>query len=152
MVYNTIIRDQGHHRARRAWTSESASVLGRQAGPTPSSVMRDTLGASGRHSTGRCAWAPHTREPAARRPLRRLQIFAYVQAPTLARPPDCTHRRTLSPRRQPSRLHHATSWLVTCPRPWHRFAPNAHADLRLSPEPSRSDARTRLLKLLPRRF
>src|SRR5437667_4276246 len=22
------------------------------------------------------------------------------------------------------RLHHATSWLVTCPRPWHRFAPN----------------------------
>jgi hypothetical protein len=55
--------------------------------------------------------------------ISRLQIFAYVQAPTLARPPDCTHRRRLASARQPGRLHHATSWLVTCPRPWYRFAP-----------------------------
>jgi hypothetical protein len=47
--------------------------------------------------------------------ISRLQIFANVQAPTLARPPDCTHQRTLSPARRPGRLHHATSWFVTCP-------------------------------------
>jgi len=44
--------------------------------------------------------------------ISRLQIFANVQAPTLASPPDCTHRRKPSPARQPGRLHHAPpGWL-----------------------------------------
>ena len=36
-----------------------------------------------------------------------LQSFRYVQAPTLARPPDCSHRRGSSPSGRPGRLHHA---------------------------------------------
>jgi len=62
--------------------------------------------------------------------LSRLQTFAAfentkaLQAPTLARPPDCAHRWSSESSWQPGRLHHATSWLVTCPRPWYRFAPN----------------------------
>ena len=36
-----------------------------------------------------------------------LQSFRYVQAPTLARPPGCTHRCGLKPTGQPGRLHHA---------------------------------------------
>ncbi len=51
------------------------------------------------------------------------QSFRYVQAPTLARPPGCTHRCGTLPTGQPGRLHHASpGWLpapgcgiTTCP-------------------------------------
>ena len=36
-----------------------------------------------------------------------LQSFTNVQAPTLARPPGCTHRNSLKATGQPGRLHHA---------------------------------------------
>jgi hypothetical protein len=53
----------------------------------------------------------------------RLQSFHYVQAPTLAGPPGCTHRCGTMPTGQPGRLHHASpGWLpapgcgiTTCP-------------------------------------
>lgn len=41
-----------------------------------------------------------------------LQSFLYVQAPILARPPDCTHRCGSKSTGQPGRLHHAMKmWL-----------------------------------------
>ena len=52
-----------------------------------------------------------------------LQSFANVQAPTLASPPGCTHRRSPRAPGRPGRLHHASpGWLpapgcgiATCP-------------------------------------
>jgi len=41
------------------------------------------------------------------RTISRLQSFLYVQAPILASPPDCTHRKRLKSLRRPGRLHHA---------------------------------------------
>ena len=45
----------------------------------------------------------------------RLQTFHYVQAPILARPPDCTHRYGSNSIGRPGRLHHA--WLGWLPAP-----------------------------------
>jgi len=44
--------------------------------------------------------------------LSRLQSFVHLQAPTLARPPGCTHRDSLAVGR-PGRLHHAAPKAVT---------------------------------------
>jgi len=41
------------------------------------------------------------------KPISGLQSFTNVQAPTLARPPGCTHRSSLKATGQPGRLHHA---------------------------------------------
>ena len=56
-------------------------------------------------------------------PISRLQSFTHVQAPTLARPPGCSHRRKDSLPGRPGRLHRAEpGWLpapgsgiATCP-------------------------------------
>jgi len=54
----------------------------------------------------------------------RLQSFRYVQAPMLARPPGCTHRKAF-------RLWAAGPFtpriarLVTCPEMWHRYTPES---------------------------
>ena len=56
-------------------------------------------------------------------PFTRLQSFAHVQAPTLARPPGCSHRRRSRSPGRPGRLHRTLpGWLpapgsgiATCP-------------------------------------
>ena len=40
-------------------------------------------------------------------PISGLQPFTHVQAPMLAGPPGCTHRRALTSSGQPGRIHHA---------------------------------------------
>ena len=44
----------------------------------------------------------------------RLQSFLYVQAPMLARPPDCTHRWEILLPGRPGRLHHAMDMRLPC--------------------------------------
>jgi hypothetical protein len=55
------------------------------------------------------------------RPVSRLQSFTHVQAPTLARPPGCSHRRRSRSPGRPGRLHRALpGWL---PAPGSGIAP-----------------------------
>ena len=57
------------------------------------------------------------------RDLSRLQSFRYVRAPTLARPPDCTHRRSLL---RGGRAVYTTQWTGGYPlEPWYRYVPES---------------------------
>ncbi len=56
-------------------------------------------------------------------PISRLQSFAYVQAPTLAQPPGCTHRKTELRSRAARPYTPRRTRLVTCPEQWHRYVP-----------------------------
>ena len=52
-----------------------------------------------------------------------LQSFRYVQAPTLARPPSCTDRRTYF---QGRRAVYTTQWTWSYPQePWYRYVPES---------------------------
>ena len=53
--------------------------------------------------------------------ISRLQSFTYVQAPTLARPPGCSHRRIPSWAAGPFTPRRTR--LVTCPGQRHRYMP-----------------------------
>ncbi len=55
-------------------------------------------------------------------PISRLQSFTHVQAPTLARPPGCSHRRIPSWATGPFTPRRTR--LVTCPRQRHRYMPD----------------------------
>ncbi len=98
-------------------------------GPIPRDVTSVQLPVSSRGATAIAQGArssAHPKIPAKqfRRGIQisRLQSFTHVQAPTLARPPGCSHRRKFLPGR-PGRLHRAEpGWLpapgsgiATCP-------------------------------------
>lgn len=76
-------------------------------------VRVDTLGT--RNNLGKATLAE--------RVISRLQSFTHVQAPTLARPPGCAHRKGSKPLGQPGRLRHAelsglptlSSGIASCP-------------------------------------
>ncbi len=58
-----------------------------------------------------------------REPISRLQSFTHVQAPALAQPPGCTHRK-IDPRSRAARPYTPRrTRFVTCPEQWHRYAP-----------------------------
>ena len=52
-----------------------------------------------------------------------LQSFTHFQAPQLAWPPDCAHRKTSEGLGRPGRIHQAELWAVTGPKHWHRYVP-----------------------------
>ena len=55
--------------------------------------------------------------------ISRLQSFRYVQAPTLARPPDCTDRRNYF---QGRRAVYTTQWTWSYPQElWYRYVPES---------------------------
>ena len=98
-------------------------------GPIPRDVTSVQLPVSSRGATAIAQGArssTHPNIPAKQFqrgvPISRLQSFTHVQAPTLARPPGCSHRRKFLPRR-PGRLHRAepgwlpapSSGIATCP-------------------------------------
>ena len=53
----------------------------------------------------------------------RLQSFAHVQAPALAQPPGCTHRKIGLRSRAARPNTPRRTRLVTCPEQWHRYVP-----------------------------
>jgi hypothetical protein len=76
---------------------------------------------------GRAAW--HTERSLQsnfhRAILSGLQSFNHVQAPQLARPPGCTHRKTSECLGRPGRIHQAELGVVTDPKHWHRYVPES---------------------------
>ena len=56
-------------------------------------------------------------------PFSRLQSFAHVQAPALAQPPGCTHRKIGLRSRAARPNTPRRTRLVTCPEQWHRYVP-----------------------------
>ena len=104
-----------------------STILAWLPGPLPRSVSPMHLPVSSRRTSASPQWrqARHTDLSLQcnfnRAPLSRLQTFDNLQAPTLARPPDCTHRRATLLHGAAGPFTPRIARLVTCPEMWYRY-------------------------------
>jgi len=91
-----------------------SAILAQVLGPLPRSVLQVLLLASSLETTAspQTSQVRHTENTPCNATstglcFSGLQSFTNVQAPTLARPPGCTHRSSIKATRRPGRLHHA---------------------------------------------
>jgi hypothetical protein len=90
-----------------------SAILAQVLGPLPRSVLQVLLLASSLETTAspQTSQVRHTKLPLQcnfnTETISGLHSFTNVQAPTLARPPGCTHRSSIKATGQPGLLHHA---------------------------------------------